>query len=156
MRWLERFPNLIITRTFSKAFGLAGLRVGFAAAHPEVADLLNRVRQPFNVSAIAQAAAVAALADVAFVERSRQLNQRGLEQIAAGMDRLQRRYIPSFGNFLTFHAGAAADVYQRLLQQGVIVRPIGGYGMPEHLRVSIGLESENERFLRALQAALHA
>jgi histidinol-phosphate aminotransferase len=156
MRWLPRFPNLVLTRTFSKAYGLAGLRVGFAVAHPEVADLMNRVRQPFNVSSLAQTAAVAALADVEFVERSRELNQRGLRQIYAGLERLQRAYIPSFGNFLTFHAGAAAAVYQRLLQQGVIVRPIGGYGMPEHLRVSVGLESENERFLRALQAALHA
>lgn len=156
MRWLERFPNLVITRTFSKAYGLAGLRVGYAVAHPEVADLLNRVRQPFNVSSIAQAAAVAALGDVAFVERSRELNRRGLHQITTGLDKLQRGYIPSFGNFLTFHAGAAGRVYQKLLEQGVIVRPIGGYGMPEHLRVSIGLESENERFLRALQTALHA
>jgi histidinol-phosphate aminotransferase len=156
MRWLERFPNLIITRTFSKAYGLAGLRVGYAVAHPEVADLLNRVRQPFNVSGIAQAAAVAALGDVAFVERSRELNRRGLQQITAGLDKLQRSYIPSYGNFLTFHAGPAGRVYQKLLEQGVIVRPIGGYGMPEHLRVSIGLESENERFLRALQTALHA
>jgi histidinol-phosphate aminotransferase len=156
MRWLQRFPNLVITRTFSKAYGLAGLRVGFAVAHPEVTDLMNRVRQPFNVSVLAQAAAVAALSDAAFVERSRALNRRGLAQIAAGLDRLRRQYIPSFGNFLTFHAGAAADVYQRLLQQGVIVRPIAGYGMPEHLRVSIGLEAENERFLQALQVALHA
>ncbi len=156
MRWLERFPNLVITRTFSKAYGLAGLRVGFAVAHPDVADLMNRVRQPFNVNTLAQAAAVAGLSDVAFVERSRELNRRGLRQIYSGLERLGRSYIPSFGNFLAFHAGAAASVYQRLLQQGVIVRPIAGYGMPEHLRVSVGLESENERFLQALQAALHA
>jgi histidinol-phosphate aminotransferase len=156
MRWLQQFPNLVITRTFTKAYWLAGLRVGFAVGHPEVTDLMNRVRQPFNVSSLAQAAAVGALEDVAFVERSRDLNARGLRQIAAGLERLRRPYIPSFGNFLTFHAGAAAQVYQRLLQQGVIVRPIAGYGMPEHLRVSIGLESENERFLQALQVALHA
>jgi histidinol-phosphate aminotransferase len=156
MGWLERFPNLIITRTFSKAYGLASLRVGFAVAHPEVADLMNRVRQPFNVSTIAQAAAEAALGDVEFVERSCDLNRRGLRQLCDGLDRLGRRYIPSFGNFLTLHAGAAASVYQRLLQQGVIVRPIAGYGLPEHLRVTIGLEAENERFLRALQVALHA
>jgi histidinol-phosphate aminotransferase len=156
MRWLERFPNLVITRTFSKAYGLAGLRVGFAAAHPEVADLMNRVRQPFNVSTIAQAAAAAALSDEAFVARSRELNRRGLRQLEAGLDRLGRRYIRSYGNFLTLHAGAAAEVYQRLLQQGVIVRPVAGYGMPEHLRVTVGLESENERFLQSLQVALHA
>jgi histidinol-phosphate aminotransferase len=156
MRWVRRYPNLVITRTFSKAYGLAGLRVGYAVAHPQVADLMNRVRQPFNVTSIAQAAAVAAMNDTDFVARSRELNRHGLAQLCAGLDRLARSYIPSFGNFLTFHAGAAGNVYQRLLQQGVIVRPIAGYGMPEHLRVTVGLESENERFLQSLQTALHA
>ncbi|MEO8629556.1 MAG: histidinol-phosphate transaminase, partial [Betaproteobacteria bacterium] len=155
-RWIERFPNLVITRTFSKAYGLAGLRVGFALAHPEVADLMNRVRQPFNVSTLAQAAATAVLSDHEFVARSVRLNAQGMQQVVAGLTQLGRKHIPSFGNFVTFHAGRAAEVYQRLLQQGVIVRPIAGYGMPEHLRVSIGLESENERFLSALRNAYHA
>ena len=154
--WLAGFPNLVLTRTFSKAYGLAGLRVGFGLAHPEVADLMNRVRQPFNVSTIAQAAAVAALGDQEFVRESAALNHSGMRQIADGLKRLNLECIPSFGNFLTFRASGAPQVYQRLLKQGVIVRPIGVYGLPEYLRVSIGLESENERFLSALRAALHA
>ena len=154
--WLARFPNLVLTRTFSKAYGLAGLRVGFALAHPEVADLMNRVRQPFNVSTLAQTAALAALDDEEFVSRSAELNRRGMKQITDGLKQLGRAWIPSFGNFVCFHAGAAGRVYQRLLEQGVIVRPIGAYGLPEHLRVSIGLEAENERFLTALRLALHA
>jgi histidinol-phosphate aminotransferase len=156
VRWLAQFPNLVITRTFSKAYGLAGLRMGFALAHPDVADLMNRVRQPFNVSSIAQAAAAAALNDREFVKKSAQLNRAGMRQIIDGLERLGLEYIPSFGNFVSFRASAASHVYQRLLQQGVIVRPIGMYGLPEHLRVSIGLPAENERFLGALRTALHA
>ena len=156
VRWLVHFPNLVITRTFSKAYGLAGLRVGFALAHPEVADLMNRVRQPFNVSSVAQIAAQAALDDREFVRESIEINRSGMRQIVEGLGRLGLQHIPSFGNFVSFRAGAAAQVYQRLLRQGVIVRPIGMYGLPEHLRVSIGLPAENERFLSALRMALHA
>src|SRR5262249_15552163 len=156
VRWLAQFPNLVITRTFSKAYGLAGLRVGFALTHPEVADLMNRARQPFNVSSLAQAAAVAALEDREFVKQSAQLNRAGMRQLVEGLDRLGLQRIESFANFVTFRAGAAPRVYQRLLEQGVIVRPIGMYGLPEHLRVTIGLPAENERFLQALRAALHA
>jgi histidinol-phosphate aminotransferase len=155
VRWLARFPNLVLTRTFSKAYGLAGLRVGFALAHPEVAELMNRVRQPFNVSTVAQAAALAAMDDAQFVSRSVELNRSGMKQVTHGLKMLGRAYIPSFGNFVSFHAGAAGQVYQRLLRQGVIVRPIGAYGLPEHLRVTIGLPAENERFLSALRTALH-
>jgi len=156
VRWLQQFPNLVLTRTFSKAYGLAGLRVGFALAHPEIADLMNRVRQPFNVSSIAQAAAQAALNDRDFVDGSVDLNRSGMRQIVEGLDRLRLNCIPSFGNFVSFQVGAAGQVYQRLLKQGVIVRPIGVYGLPEHLRVTIGLPAENERFLSALRTALHA
>jgi histidinol-phosphate aminotransferase len=156
VRWLARFPNLVITRTFSKAYGLAGLRVGFALAHPEVADLMNRVRQPFNVSSVAQTAAQAALDDREFVHRSVELNRSGMRQIVEGLGRLGLQHIPSFGNFLSVQTSAAAQVYERLLRQGVIVRPIGMYGLPDHLRVSIGLPAENERFLSALHVALHA
>jgi histidinol-phosphate aminotransferase len=152
--WLARFPNLVITRTFSKAYGLAGLRVGFALAHPEVADLMNRVRQPFNVSNVGLAAAEAALGDDAFVERSRALNALGMTQVVAGLEDLGLETIPSRGNFVTFRVDGADAVNQSLLRQGVIVRPIGGYGMPEHLRVTIGLESENRRFLEALEHAM--
>ncbi len=152
--WLADFPNLILTRTLSKAYGLAGLRVGFALAHPEVADIINRVRQPFNVNSMALAAAAAALEDDDFVRRSRDLNDAGMAQITAGVKALGLDYIPSFGNFVSVRVGDAAAVYQKLLKQGVIVRPVAGYGMPEYLRVSIGLESENARFLEALKTCL--
>lgn len=152
--WLARFPNLIITRTFSKVFGLAGLRVGFAFASPPVADLMNRVRQPFNVSSVALAAAEAALDDEEFIARSFDANAQGMRQITDGLLDLGLEFIRSFGNFVTFRAGDAAAVNARLLREGVIVRPIAGYGLPEHLRVTIGLPEENARFLAALDRAL--
>jgi histidinol-phosphate aminotransferase len=153
--WLARFPNLVITRTLSKAYGLAGLRVGFALAHPEVAELMNRVRQPFNVNHLAMVAACAALGDADFIARSREVNAKGLEQLAAGFERLGLEFIPSRGNFITVRVGPDADrVYRTLLAAGVIVRPIAGYGLPEHLRVTVGLPEHNERFLAALAAAL--
>jgi histidinol-phosphate aminotransferase len=149
--WLKRFPNLLVTRTFSKAYGLAGLRVGFALSHPAVADMLNRVRQPFNVNSLAQVAAAAALRDDAFLQQSYQLNRQGMEQITAGFKRLGIGYIPSYGNFVSFRIGNATAMYQSLLGKGVIVRPVANYGMPEYLRVSIGLETENAKFLQALE-----
>ena len=152
--WLEQFPNLLVCRTFSKAYGLAGLRVGFGLAHPAVADLMNRVRQPFNVSSIAQAAAIAALADHDFVQRSRMLNSRGMDLLTAGFQRLGLSWIPSRANFVAVRVGRGAEVFQKLLRQGVIVRPISGYGLPEYLRVSIGTEAENTRFLTALEAVM--
>jgi histidinol-phosphate aminotransferase len=152
--WLKDFPNLVVTRTFSKIYGLAGLRVGYALASAEIADLMNRVRQPFNVNNLAIAAAVAALDDHLFVAESYELNRRGMEQIVAGLKRLGLEHIPSHGNFVTFKAGDGAAVNRKLLEQGVIVRPIGGYGLPEWLRVTIGSEPENARFLDALEKAL--
>jgi histidinol-phosphate aminotransferase len=152
--WIREFPNLVITRTFSKIYGLAGLRIGFAICSPEVADLLNRVRQPFNVNNLAIAAACAALDDHLFIAESFELNRRGMEQIVAGLKRLGLEHIPSHGNFVTFAVADGAAVNQKLLKQGVIVRPIGGYGLPNHLRVTIGLEAENARFLEALEKAL--
>ena len=149
--WLKRFPNLVVTRTFSKAYGLAGLRVGFALAHPDVADMMNRVRQPFNVNSLAQHAAVAALHDDAFLARSIEVNRAGMAQLTDGFKRLGISYIPGFGNFLCFRIGDAEAMYQHLLGSGVIVRPVTNYGMPEYLRVSIGLEAENARFLLALE-----
>ncbi|MBI2296682.1 MAG: histidinol-phosphate transaminase [Betaproteobacteria bacterium] len=154
--WLRRFPNLIVTRTFSKVYGLAGLRVGCAFADPGVADLMNRVRQPFNVNSLSLAAAAAALGDHEFVRRSFELNRSGMKQITDGLEKLGIEFIPSFGNFVSFRVGAAEAVFQRLLKMGVIVRPIASYGMPQHLRVTIGLESENARFLGALKQALAA
>jgi len=152
--WLAKYPNLIITRTFSKAYGLAGLRVGYAAAHPDVADLMNRVRQPFNVNSLAQAAATAALDDEEFLARSYALNQAGMAQLTLGFGRLGLEHIPSWGNFVSVKVGRAAEIYQELLRAGVIVRPVASYGMPEYLRVTVGLHDQNEKFLRALEAAM--
>jgi len=153
--WLKRHPNLVLSRTFSKAYGLAGLRVGYALAHPSVADLMNRVRQPFNVNGVALAAAVAALNDMEFVARSYADNLQGMRQIEEGARALGLDWIPSYGNFITVRVGRAAEIYKRLLKRGVIVRPVGGgYQLPEHLRVTIGTAEENERFLSALAASL--
>src|SRR6266581_5791861 len=136
--WLKKFPNLVLTRTFSKVYGLAGLRVGFGFMHPHVADLFNRVRQPFNVNSLALAAATAALADKKFVAKSHNMNR-------TGMARLERGFKPR-----------ADRVYEKLLRQGIIVRPVTGYGMPDHLRVTVGTPKQNEKFLKALDAALEA
>lgn len=152
--WLARFPNLIVSRTLSKAYGLAGLRVGFGLAHPEVAEVMNRVRQPFNVNHLALTAACAALGDHDFIRRSREMNAAGLAQLAAGFAALGLSFIPSRANFVTVRVGEADRVYRALLAEGVIVRPIAGYGMPEHLRVTVGLPEQNERFLGALARAL--
>lgn len=154
---LERYPNLIVTRTFSKIYGLAGLRVGYAVSSPEAADLMNRVREPFNVNSLALAGATAALADDAYVLESRRLNREGLATVVSGLEQLGLSYIPSAGNFVTFAVpgeGAAAAAYQALLEQGVIVRPVAEYGLPEHLRVTVGLPEENTRFLDALARVL--
>ncbi|MCB1959082.1 MAG: histidinol-phosphate transaminase [Rhodocyclaceae bacterium] len=152
--WLDRFPNLLICRTFSKAYGLAGLRVGYGLGSGAVIDLLNRVRQPFNVNALALAAATAALADREFVARSAQLNQRGMVQLTTAFAEMGLRWIPSRGNFVTVEVDDGAAVNAGLLRRGVIVRPIAGYGMPEWLRVSIGLPEENARFIDALRRVL--
>jgi histidinol-phosphate aminotransferase len=154
VEWLKRYPNLVISRTMSKVYGLAGLRVGYALANADVADLLNRVREPFNVNSVALAAAAAALGDREFVRKSYELNRSGMKQITEGLTALGLAYIPSYGNFVTFEVKDAAGVFQRLLKAGVIVRPIASYGMPNHLRVSIGLESENARFLETLKDAI--
>lgn len=153
--YLGRYSNLIVTRTFSKMYGLAGLRVGYAVANPQITNVLNRVRQPFNVNAPALAAAQAALNDVNYIEDSKSENTAGLVQITEGLTKLNLHAIPSVANFIAFECGRPAQpIYEALLHEGVIVRPIGGYGMPNHLRVSIGLGEENERFLQAMQKVL--
>lgn len=152
--WVKEFPNLVVCRTLSKIYGLAGLRIGYGLASPEVADLMNRVRQPFNVNNLALAGAIAALDDDEFLQASYELNRSGMAQIVAGLEKLGLEYIKPHGNFVTFKAGDAASVNQKLLQQGVIVRPIAGYGLPEWLRVTIGTAAENSRFLEALEKAL--
>ncbi|MEM7407130.1 MAG: histidinol-phosphate transaminase [Pseudomonadota bacterium] len=154
-KWLGEYPNLVVTRTFSKAHGLASMRIGYALSHPAVADLMNRVRQPFNVNDPSMFAALAALEDRAHIERSVSMNRDGMQMLADGFDRLGLDYIPSIANFLTFDTGGnGAETYEALLRRGVIVRPIGGYGLPAHLRVTIGTEAENRRFLDALDVVL--
>ncbi len=150
---VRRYPNVIVCRTFSKAYGLAGLRVGFGLAQPELTDLMNRVRQPFNVSSVAQAAAVAALHDSAFLQRSYELNRAGVHRLQAAFERMRLEYVPSSGNFVLVRVGDAARVYEALLHAGVIVRPVANYGLPEWLRVSVGLPQENEIFLQAFEKA---
>jgi histidinol-phosphate aminotransferase len=152
--WVSRHPNLIVSHTFSKAHGLAALRVGYGVASAEVADLLNRVRQPFNVNSLAQAAALAALDDADYVEESRRMNAEGLAQLEAGVRRMNLRYLPSRGNFLLVEVDDAPAVYDALLRQGVIVRPVANYNLPTWLRVTVGTPPENERFLAALARAL--
>ena len=153
-RWVRRHPNLLLSRTFSKAYGLAGLRVGFGLAQPELTDLLNRVRQPFNVNSLAQAAAIAALDDQEFLDRSYEVNMQGLERLQSAFRDMGLEYVPSYGNFVLVRVGDGAGVYERLLRSGVIVRPVANYGLPEWLRVSVGLPQENEKFLVALAGAL--
>jgi histidinol-phosphate aminotransferase len=154
--WLKKHPNFILTRTFSKVYGLAGLRVGFGLMQPGVADLLNRVRQPFNVNSLALAAATAALGDAKFVARSVKMNRAGMAVLARAFKSLGLEYIPSYANFITFRVPAAKEVYRKLLRQGVIVRPIAAYDMPQHLRVTVGTPKENARFLKALETALES
>ena len=151
--WLVEFPNLIISRTLSKAYGLAGLRVGFGFASPEIIALMNRVRQPFNVNHLAMVAATAALGDDEFIARSRKINAEGLAFLGAELGKRGITVIPPYGNFITFKIASANAVYQGLLKQGVIVRPIAGYGLPDWLRVTIGTQAQNERFLAALDQA---
>ncbi len=151
---LPAHPNLIVTRTFSKIHALAALRVGFAVSSPEVADLLNRLRQPFNVNALALAAAEAALADADFVRESREMNSAGMVQLTDGLARLNCPVIPSRGNFICANVGDANAVYEALLHRGVIVRPVAEYGLPGFLRITVGLPEENDRCLHALADVL--
>ncbi|ASU39995.1 histidinol-phosphate transaminase [Herbaspirillum sp. meg3] len=156
--WVRTYPNLIVSRTMSKAYGLAGLRVGFAIAQPGVTDLLNRIRQPFNVNSLAQAAAVAALNDKAFLQKSAEINAQGYKQLITAFDTLGLKYVPSFGNFVLVKVGdddgAGARVNLALLKQGIIVRPVGNYGLPQWLRITIGLPEENAAFIDALKVVL--
>ena len=155
--YLKQYPNLVVTRTFSKAYGLASLRVGYGVSSPELADLMNRVRPPFNVDSFALAAAKACVLDEAYVRQSKELNDEGMLQLQSGFDQLNISWIPSVGNFICLEVPAsfeAMDVYQGLLQRGVIVRPVANYEMPKHLRVSIGTQKENEIFLLKLKEIL--
>ncbi|SEN50432.1 histidinol-phosphate aminotransferase [Duganella sp. CF517] len=156
--WVKRYPNLLVSRTFSKAYGLAGLRVGFGIAQPALTDLMNRIRQPFNVNSMAQAAAIAALNDKDFLKRSAANNAAGYQQFTEAFTQLGLEFVPSYGNFVLVKVGndpaAGSRVNLSLLKQGVIVRPVGNYGLPEWLRISIGLPQENAVLIAALTKAL--
>ncbi|USX19392.1 histidinol-phosphate transaminase [Oxalobacteraceae bacterium OTU3REALA1] len=156
--WVKKYPNLLVSRTFSKAYGLAGLRVGFGIAQPALTDLMNRIRQPFNVNSMAQAAAIAALNDKDFLKRSAANNAAGYQQFTEAFTQLGLEFVPSYGNFVLVKVGndpaAGSRVNLSLLKQGVIVRPVGNYGLPEWLRVSIGLPQENAVLIAALTKAL--
>lgn len=152
---LQSYRNLVVTRTFSKAYGLAALRVGYCVANVEITDILNRIRQPFNVNSLALVAALAALEDEQYLAQSVCLNKRGLAQLEAGFKKLGLEYIASVGNFIAVDFKREAQpIYQALLQKGVIVRPLTNYEMPNHLRISVGLERENNRLLEALGEVL--
>lgn len=153
-RWVQEYSNLIVTRTFSKAYGLAGLRVGYALAQPGLTDLLNRVRQPFNVNTLAQVAARVALADTDFLAGTYALNRDGRVQLQDAFTALGLDYVPSHTNFVLVRVGDAVRVHGELLRRGIIVRPVAGDGLPQHLRVSIGLSQENTRFIQALSDIL--
>jgi histidinol-phosphate aminotransferase len=151
----HRRGRLLLTlRTFSKIHGLAGLRVGYGVGPLEVVEVLNRIRQPFNVNSLAQVAALAALDDDEHVERTRANNRDGLAYLRAACDRLKRPYVPSWANFLLIDVGDGARVYEALLRLGVIVRPMDVYGLPHHLRVTVGTPAENARFVECLEAVL--
>ncbi len=157
MALVRRFPNLLVSRSFSKAYGLAGLRVGYGIAQPELTDLINRIRQPFNVNTLAQAAASASLFDEEFLQRTYDTNREGLKQLEAGLADLNLSWVPSYGNFLLVKFGAMAGrLNTELLRRGVIVRPVGNYGLPEYLRISVGTHAENAVFLRVLPQAMQA
>jgi histidinol-phosphate aminotransferase len=149
--WINEFPNLIVSRTFSKAYGLAGLRVGYCISNPQIADILNRVRQPFNCNALALKAAETVLFDDEYLSESIKLNNAGKADLSDFFTQYGLDFIPSMGNFITVDMQQSGDkVYQALLHEGVIVRPITGYGLPNHLRISIGTQAENKRFKQAL------
>lgn len=151
---LDYFKNnsLITLRTFSKAYGLAGLRIGYGIMHPTIADLINRVRQPFNASLLAQHGAAAALDDIAFLDKTKKMIKRGLDFLYKSFDDMGVRYFPTQTNFILIDVGMNADeVFERMLQKGVIIRSMASYGYPEYIRVNVGLPEENSRFVESLK-----
>ena len=155
LSWIQTHPNLIVTRTFSKAYGLAGLRVGFMVSHAQIADIVNRIRPAFNMHNLAQRAVIAALQDHEFLRKSRELNQQGMQQFEDGLLAMGLQTIPSKGNFITVDVkNDCQHIFQQLLRRGIIVRPLTGYNMPRHLRISIGLPEENSACLAALRAVI--
>ncbi len=152
-QWLTEFANLLVTRTFSKAYGLAALRVGYGLASEVLTDLMNRVRQPFNVNHLAQVAALAALKNQDYINESTALNKIGYDHIVATIKELEYRWIPSVGNFICIDAGIPGnELFPALLKKGIIVRPIDNYELPQYIRVTIGTANENDRFLNEIQS----
>ena len=151
INYLSTYSNLIICRTFSKAYGLASLRLGYAVSSPEITDILNRSRLPFNVNSVAVKAGCAALLDQAHVQQSVLLNNEGMEYLTAQLREVGYDFIPSLGNFITINVGVGLEIYQKLLHHGVIVRPLTAYGMPQHIRVTVGTPEQNKRFISALK-----
>lgn len=154
LRYVREGRHVVSLRTFSKAYGLAGARVGYAVTTPEIADLLNKARSPFNVNLMAQVAACAALDDTEHIARSVQMVQRGREQYYAALSAWGIPYIPAHGNFILVQVGDGKAVYDAMLARGVILRPMAGYGLPEYVRITVGTEAENARCLAALQEVL--
>jgi len=154
LEWLSEYPNLIVTRTFSKGYGLAGLRVGYAISSAEIADVLNRVRQPFNVNQLGLIAAAVALQETEHLEKTILLNRQGMQQVTTAISTMGLHFIPSLGNFISIEIGDTQKVFNDLLRHGVITRPLSAYAMPRHLRVTIGSWVENERFIKALVEVL--
>ncbi len=154
-QWLEKFPNLVVTQTFSKVYALAGLRIGYSISNPEIADILNRVRQPFNTNMLAQAAAIASLDDVKHVKKSVEMNNAGKKLLQDAFAELGLICLPTMGNFISVNVKQdGMALYEKLLQQGVIVRPVANYDMPEYLRITIGTQQQNERFVETLKQCL--
>jgi histidinol-phosphate aminotransferase len=153
-----RYPNLILLRTFSKIYGLAGLRLGYGVARPDLVEYLDRVRAPFNVSLVAQAAGVAALSDTEHVAKSRALVESELPFLANGLNALGAKVTPSQANFVLadFPGRPGKELFEALLREGVVVRPMGGYGFPTSQRITVGLRAENEKLLEALRKVLGA
>ncbi|MCE5230496.1 histidinol-phosphate transaminase [bacterium] len=150
-----RRPNLVVTRTFSKAYGLAGLRLGYAIARPEIVTDVNRIRPPFNANRMVQAAGIAALGDAAFLRRATESNRRGMAQMVKGLDKLGIRHWPSVANFILTDVGRdCREVFTELLKLGVVTRPMAGYGLATHLRISIGTRAENAKCLAAMKTVL--
>jgi histidinol-phosphate aminotransferase len=154
LEWVRSGRAMVVLRTFSKAYGLAGLRIGYAMAPAEAIDLLQRVRQPFNVNAMALAAARAALADHAFLQQSRALIRDGLAQLSEGLQVLGLRFVPSVANFLLVQVGDGSNMFEQLQRRGVIVRPMAAYGMADYVRVTVGTHDQNQRFIRELERVL--
>ena len=156
MQWLDKYPNLIVTRTFSKIYALAALRVGYAVCNEQIADLLNRVRQPFNVNTPALLAATAALDDQEHLETCREINSKGIKFWYWACQYRGLEYIPTVGNFITIDFERdAMPIYEALLREAVIVRPIANYGLPNHLRITISTEEENQICLDALDKVVN-